>query len=53
MAIGAASAKKLNKDPHIVSSLHGDGEPDEGQKCEAIRYAAMHKAGTLVAMVDR
>ena len=26
VAIGAALAKKLNKDPHLVYSLHGDGE---------------------------
>ncbi len=52
-AIGAASAKKLNKDPHIVYSLHGDGELDEGQNWEAIMYAAMHQVDNLIATVDR
>jgi transketolase len=27
VAIGAALSKKLNKDNHIIYSLHGDGEP--------------------------
>ncbi|HMU71395.1 MAG TPA: 1-deoxy-D-xylulose-5-phosphate synthase N-terminal domain-containing protein, partial [Ferruginibacter sp.] len=36
VAVGAALAKKLNNDPHIVYSLHGDGELDEGQNWEAI-----------------
>src|SRR3954469_22077063 len=31
VAIGAALAKKLNGDDHIVYSLHGDGELQEGQ----------------------
>src|SRR5215467_10351641 len=35
VALGAALAKKLNNDPHIVYSLHGDGELDEGQVWEA------------------
>jgi len=53
VAIGAASAKKLNKDPHVVYSLHGDGELDEGQNWEAIMYAAMHKVDNLIATIDR
>src|SRR5690606_17708607 len=36
VAIGAALAKKLNKDSHLVYSLHGDGELQEGQNWEAI-----------------
>jgi transketolase len=53
VAIGAASAKKLNNDQHIVYSLHGDGELDEGQNWEAIMYAAMHKVDNLISTVDR
>ncbi len=53
VAIGAATAKKLNKDEHIVYSLHGDGELDEGQNWEAIMYAAMHKVDNLISSVDR
>ena len=53
VAIGAATAKKLNKDPHIVYSLHGDGELDEGQNWEAIMYAPMHNVDNLISTVDR
>ncbi|MEP6582637.1 MAG: transketolase [Ginsengibacter sp.] len=53
VAIGAATAKKLNKDEHIIYSLHGDGELDEGQNWEAIMYAAMHKVDNLISTIDR
>jgi transketolase len=53
VAIGAAAAKKLNKDPHIVYSLHGDGELDEGQNWEAIMYAAMNNVDNLISTIDR
>jgi len=53
VAIGAATAKKLNKDNHLVYSLHGDGELDEGQNWEAIMYAAMHKVDNLISTIDR
>ncbi len=52
VAIGAALAKKLNKDEHIVYSLHGDGELDEGQNWEAIMFAAHHKVDNLIATID-
>ena len=53
VALGAAQAKKLNKDPHLVFSLHGDGELDEGQNWEAIMYAAGKKVDNIIATVDR
>jgi len=52
VAIGAAEAKKLNKDAHLVYSLHGDGELQEGQNWEAIMYAAARKVDNLIATVD-
>ncbi|MCE2611601.1 transketolase [Flavobacteriaceae bacterium D16] len=52
VAIGAALAKKLNKDPHMVYSLHGDGELQEGQNWEAIMFAAAKKVDNLIATVD-
>ncbi len=52
VAIGAALAKKLNNDKHIIYSLHGDGELDEGQNWEAILFAAHHKVDNLIATVD-
>ena len=52
VAIGAALAKKLNNDNHIVYSLHGDGELDEGQNWEAIMFAAHHKVDNLISTID-
>ncbi|MBK9284267.1 MAG: transketolase [Sphingobacteriaceae bacterium] len=52
VAIGAALAKKLNKDNTTVYSLHGDGELQEGQIWEAAMYAAANKVDNLIATVD-
>ncbi len=52
VAIGVALAKKLDKDPHFVYSLHGDGELDEGQVWEAIMFAAHHKVDNLISTID-
>ncbi|MBU3025854.1 transketolase [Zobellia sp. OII3] len=53
VAIGAALAKKLNGDSHLVYSLHGDGELQEGQNWEAIMYAAGNKVDNLISTIDR
>ena len=52
VAIGAALAKKLNKDTHKVFCLMGDGELQEGQIWEAAMFAAANKVDNLVAAVD-
>ncbi|MDX1314012.1 MAG: transketolase [Eudoraea sp.] len=52
VAVGAALAKRLNKDPHLVYSLHGDGELQEGQNWEAIMFAAAKKVDNLIATID-
>ncbi len=52
VAIGAALSKKLNKDAHLVFSLHGDGELQEGQIWEAVMFAAHNKVDNLIATVD-
>lgn len=52
VAIGAAQAKKLNNDNHIVYTLHGDGEMQEGQNWEAIMYASAKKVDNLIATID-
>jgi len=52
VAIGAALTKKLNGEPNIVFSLHGDGELEEGQNWEAIMFAAHHKVDNLISTVD-
>jgi transketolase len=52
VAIGAAQAKKLNADAHLVYALMGDGEAQEGQIWEALNYAAHHQVDNLVLTVD-
>jgi transketolase len=52
VAIGAAEAKKINKDQNLVFSLLGDGELQEGQNWEAIMYASARKIDNLIATVD-
>ena len=52
VAVGAAQAKKLNGDSHLVYTLHGDGELQEGQIWEAAMYAGAKKVDNLIATVD-
>lgn len=52
VAIGAAQAKKLNKDEHVVYVLMGDGEQEEGQIWEAAMYAGAKKVDNLIAIID-
>lgn len=52
VAIGAALSKKLNGDNHLVYSLHGDGEMNEGQIWEAAMFAAHHKVDNLISTID-
>jgi len=52
VACGAALAKRLNKDNHLVYCLLGDGELDEGQNWEALMFAPDRKIDNLVAIVD-
>ena len=52
VALGAAQAKKLNKDSNLIYTLHGDGELQEGQNWEAIMYASAKKVDNIIATVD-
>ena len=52
VAVGAALAKKLNQDDHLVYTLCGDGELQEGQNWEAIMYAASNQVDNLIVTVD-
>jgi len=52
VGIGAAETKKLNGDKHLVFTLHGDGELQEGQIWEAAMYAAHRKVDNIIATVD-
>jgi transketolase len=52
VAIGAALAKKLDNDQHLVFSLHGDGELQEGQIWEAVMFAAANNVDNLISVID-
>ncbi len=52
VAIGSALSKKMNGEPNLVFSLHGDGELDEGQIWEAVLFAAHHKVDNLISTID-
>lgn len=52
VSIGAAQAKKLNKCNHLIYTLMGDGELQEGQNWEAIMYASANKVDNLIATID-
>lgn len=52
VGLGAALAKKLNGDNHLIYTLHGDGELQEGQIWEAAMYAGGKNVDNLIATVD-
>lgn len=52
VATGAAWAKKLNNDPHLVYVLMGDGEQQEGQIWEAALHAGARQLDNLIGIVD-
>ena len=52
VAIGAALTKKLNNDPAIVYSLHGDGELEEGQIWEAAMFASARNVDNIISTID-
>jgi len=52
VALGAAQAKKINKDDNLVFVLMGDGEQQEGQVWEAAMYAAYNKMDHVIATID-
>jgi len=52
VAVGAALAKRLNKDENKVFCLMGDGELQEGQVWEAAMFAAANKVDNLIAAID-
>lgn len=51
-AIGMALAKKMNGDSHLVYTLHGDGELEEGQIWESAMFAGAKKVDNLISVVD-
>src|SRR5207248_7775420 len=52
VAVGAATAKKLNKDEHLIYCLCGDGEVEEGQIWEAVMFAGAKHVDNIVLTVD-
>lgn len=52
VAVGMALSKKIDGDNHLVYSLHGDGELEEGQIWEAMMFAAAKKVDNLISFVD-
>jgi len=52
VALGAAQAKKLNNDNHLVYTLHGDGELQEGQIWEAALYAGGKGIDNIISTID-
>ncbi|MDO5509253.1 MAG: transketolase [Weeksellaceae bacterium] len=52
VAIGYALTKKLNGDDHLVYTLQGDGELQEGQIWEALMYAGANKVDNIIVTVD-
>lgn len=52
VAAGAALTKRMAGDAHLVYSLHGDGEVQEGQIWEAALFAAHHKIDNLISTID-
>ena len=52
VAIGAALAKRLNKDDHFVYCLTGDGELEEGQNWEALMFGAAREVDNIIVIVD-
>lgn len=51
-AEGIALGKRLDGDSHLVYTLVGDGECEEGQIWEAAMFAAHHKIDNLIAITD-
>ena len=51
-SIGAARTKTLNNDAHLIYTLCGDGELQEGQNWEAIMYAAGNNIDNLILTID-
>lgn len=52
VGVGAALGKKMTGDPHLVFTMHGDGELEEGQIWEAAMFAGAKHVDNLIATVD-
>ncbi|MCK9162809.1 MAG: transketolase [Bacteroidales bacterium] len=52
VGIGAALAKKMNGCGHLIYTLHGDGELQEGQIWEGAMFAGGNKLDNLISIID-
>ena len=52
VGVGAALGKKMTGDKHLVYTMHGDGELEEGQIWEALMFAGAKKVDNLILTVD-
>lgn len=52
VGVGAALGKKMTCDKHLVYTMHGDGELEEGQIWEAVMFAGAKKVDNLIATID-
>jgi len=52
VGVGAALGKKMTGDKHLVFTMHGDGELEEGQIWEAAMFAGAKHVDNLIATVD-
>lgn len=52
VGVGAALGKKMTGDKHLVYTMHGDGELEEGQIWEAVMFAGAKKVDNLIATID-
>ena len=52
VGIGAALGTKMTGDQHLVYTMHGDGELQEGQIWEAVMFAGAKHVDNLIATID-
>lgn len=52
VGVGAALGKKMTGDKHLVYTMHGDGELEEGQIWEAAMFGGAKHVDNLIATVD-
>ena len=52
VGVGAALGKKMTGDKHLVYTMHGDGELQEGQIWEAVMFAGAKGVDNLISTVD-
>ena len=52
VGVGAALGKKMTGDKHLVFTMHGDGELEEGQIWEAAMFAGAKHVDNFIATID-